>query len=390
MDSQTPDTPDTRFFIGSTTKAFTATLIGMLVDDGVMDWDDPVDEHLPYFNLDVRSDEAGARATIRDLLSHRTGFPRMGMLWANGTVPSERILEQAARAEPFAPFRARFYYNNVQYLAAGWAAAAAGGETWDRLIRNRILDPLGMNDTRPLMREAIGEDSTARGYSWNERLEKVEVSPVNAGIGRATEPPRVRLSRGRVRFPQSAIEGDFRITAVGDDRIRIETDLGEFGQSVSVVDGERGWVESSSPLQPFTELTGEMFTQTLLEHPAVTFGDWRQYYDSVQVVRADQVNGRSVYLVRLESDGLPPKTLVIDSETGDILREQRVMILPAGMGSMPVTTTYEDYRDTPAGRAPFRTIESNEAMGRTIYETESVEVGIDIDPDVFRFPREDE
>jgi CubicO group peptidase (beta-lactamase class C family) len=47
--NKTPVTPDTRFFIGSTTKAFTATLVGMLVDQGVMRWDDPADQHLPYF-----------------------------------------------------------------------------------------------------------------------------------------------------------------------------------------------------------------------------------------------------------------------------------------------------------------------------------------------------
>src|SRR5262245_38100839 len=46
-------TPETHFFIGSSTKAFTATLIGMLVDDGKMTWDDPADQHLPYFKLAV-------------------------------------------------------------------------------------------------------------------------------------------------------------------------------------------------------------------------------------------------------------------------------------------------------------------------------------------------
>jgi hypothetical protein len=220
-------------------------------------------------------------------------------------------------------------------------------------------------------------------------LPSVEEILALRGIEGAT-PPLPARSRGRVRFPQSAVEGDFLVTTAGDDRIRIEIDLGEFGQSVTVVDGERGWSESSSPFQPFFELTGDMFTQTLLEHPAVTFGDWRGYYDSVQVVRADEVNGRSAYLIRLESEGLPGKTLAIDSETGDILRDQRVMILPEGLGRMPVTTIYEDYRDTPAGRSPFRTIESNEAMGRTVYETGTVEVGIELDPEAFRFPREDE
>jgi hypothetical protein len=221
-------------------------------------------------------------------------------------------------------------------------------------------------------------------------LPSVEEILALRGIGTETDPPPASRSRGRIRFPQSGVDGDLLITTAGDDRIRIEIDMGEFGQSLVVVNGERGWTESSSPLQPFIELTGEMLSQTLLEHPAITFGDWREYYDSIQVVRMGEVNERSVFLVRLEAEGLPAKTLAIDTETGDILRDQRVMLLPGGLGRLPVTTLYEDFREAPAGRMPFRTIETNEAMGRTVYEIEAVEAGIEPDPEWFRFPRQDE
>jgi CubicO group peptidase (beta-lactamase class C family) len=151
---KTPVTPETRFFIGSTTKAFTATLVGMLVDEGVMRWDDPADRHLPYFTLALDSDDPAARATLRDLLSHRTGFPRISLLLANGVLSPEEILRQASQAEPFSRFRQRFHYNNEQYLAAGWAAAAAAGRPWDELTRSRILDPLGMTSTETSARRA--------------------------------------------------------------------------------------------------------------------------------------------------------------------------------------------------------------------------------------------
>ena len=165
---KTPVTPETRFFIGSTTKAFTATLVGMLVDEGKMRWDDPVDQHLPYFKLAVTSDDPTARATVRDLLSHRTGFPRMSMLLANGVLSSEEILRQASQAEPFARFRQRFHYNNEQYLAAGWAAAAAAGRPWDELTRSRILNPLGMTSTETSARRASAMSDLARGYTWHK------------------------------------------------------------------------------------------------------------------------------------------------------------------------------------------------------------------------------
>ncbi|HET9387616.1 MAG TPA: serine hydrolase domain-containing protein, partial [Gemmatimonadales bacterium] len=165
---KTAVTPETRFFIGSTTKAFTATLVGMLVDEGLMRWDDPADQHLPYFKLAVNSDDPAARATLRDLLSHRTGFPRMSMLLAGGALSSEEILRQASQAEPFSPFRRRFHYNNEQYLAAGWAAAAAAGRTWDELTRSRILTPLGMTNTETSARRASAMPDLARGYTWHK------------------------------------------------------------------------------------------------------------------------------------------------------------------------------------------------------------------------------
>ena len=75
--------------VGSSTKAFTATVVAMLVDQGIMAWDDPVTKHLPALTMKPKlGDESGEpRAiTIRDLLSHRTGFPRMDILWAAGTL----------------------------------------------------------------------------------------------------------------------------------------------------------------------------------------------------------------------------------------------------------------------------------------------------------------
>ena len=86
LENSTPVTPETLFAIGSSTKAFTASLIGMLVDEGKMSWDDPVTKFLPYFELKIDTEDPEATVTIRDLLSHRTGFTRMGMLWAGGAV----------------------------------------------------------------------------------------------------------------------------------------------------------------------------------------------------------------------------------------------------------------------------------------------------------------
>ncbi len=89
LENETPVTPETIFAVGSIIKSFTATLVGMLVDEGKMDWDDPVTEHLSYFTLNTIGGDEDSQVTIRDMLSHRTGFARMGVLTADigGTVP---------------------------------------------------------------------------------------------------------------------------------------------------------------------------------------------------------------------------------------------------------------------------------------------------------------
>ena len=166
IEKKTPVTPDTPFFIASTTKAFTATLVGMLVDEGRMKWDEPVETYLPEFKLKVQSQNPNDRATLRDILSHRTGFTRM--LETNTSLSSDAILRRASSAEPLAPFRQRFLYNNENYVAAGWAAAAAAGTSWDTLVKARILAPLGMAATRTSRREAWNDPRMARGYRWDE------------------------------------------------------------------------------------------------------------------------------------------------------------------------------------------------------------------------------
>jgi len=187
LEQQTPVTPETLFAIGSTTKAFTASLVGMLVDEGKMAWDDPVTKYLPYFDLPIDSKDAEASVTIRDLLAHRTGFTRMGILWAGGKQTPEEVLHMAVHAEPWSPFRKTFFYNNVTVMAAGEASAAAAGMSWGELLQQRILTPLGMNNTSSTLAAVEGNPHLSRGYEWKEASQKFERKPMRdlAGIAPA-------------------------------------------------------------------------------------------------------------------------------------------------------------------------------------------------------------
>jgi CubicO group peptidase (beta-lactamase class C family) len=166
-------TPETLFAIGSSTKAFTATAIGMLVDEGKMSWDDPLSRHVPSLQLKVKA-QAGEQATVRDALSHRTGFPRMSVLWASGTLGRDEIFQHASAAEPTAALRETFQYNNVMYAGAGEASARAAGMPWEALVRTRILEPLGMRHTYLSSRDAGQTGLLATGYTWYPDLQRHE------------------------------------------------------------------------------------------------------------------------------------------------------------------------------------------------------------------------
>ncbi|TAH38006.1 MAG: hypothetical protein EYC70_05115 [Planctomycetota bacterium] len=178
IEQQRPVTPDTLFAIGSSTKAFTATLVAMLVDEGKLAWDDPVTKVLPEFVLHIRTPEEGAQVTFRDLLSHRTGFARADLLWASGKADAATILATVVKAEPWTGFRTKFQYNNIMYLAAGQASAQVAGTPWPQLLRQRILDPLGMRDTSVSVSAAQEDERLALGYVWDEDRQRFEHQPM--------------------------------------------------------------------------------------------------------------------------------------------------------------------------------------------------------------------
>jgi len=178
VETETPVTPETIFAIGSPTKAFTSTLVGMLVDEGKMSWDDPVTKYLPYFQMNVESDDESTEVTLRDVLSHRTGFTRMGLLFASGQIPREEVLLDSTKAEPYVPFREKFYYSNVMYMSAGVAAGKAAGTDWDTLIKERIFESLDMDSTTTSVLQAEKDSRLSLGYLWDEDLQVYEYKPM--------------------------------------------------------------------------------------------------------------------------------------------------------------------------------------------------------------------
>lgn len=135
----------TLFAIGSTTKAMTAALVAMLVDEKKIDWDAPVTRYLPWFQL---KDPAATRELmVRDLVTHRAGLGNADYLWYGQATSTEEILKRVRLVEPAYPIRSKFIYQNIMYAAAGAVIESASGKPWAEMLRTRVFEPLGMNDT---------------------------------------------------------------------------------------------------------------------------------------------------------------------------------------------------------------------------------------------------
>ncbi len=154
-------TQNSVFKIASISKQMTTALLARLVDSGKLRWDDPVTKHIPTFRM---SDPWVTREMqVRDLLIHNSGL-RAGagdlMLWPEPNLfTREDIISGLEHLQPIHSFRTRYTYDNLLYVVAGEVAAAAGGASYEELIRRELFGPLGMTRCRvgEWNREEVGE-----------------------------------------------------------------------------------------------------------------------------------------------------------------------------------------------------------------------------------------
>lgn len=165
IEKKLPVTPDTRFAIGSASKAFTGMLAVMAADEGKLSLDDSPKKFLPYFTL--KDPDAAAKITIRDLLAHRSGLNRTDFAMATGMLNREELIRVAGQAKPTAKLGEKFQYQNIMYAAAGEAVAKAENSTWDKLIATRIFKPLGMTNSDTSADAMQKARDFSFGYDYN-------------------------------------------------------------------------------------------------------------------------------------------------------------------------------------------------------------------------------
>ena len=164
-----PITGKTLFPIASITKSFTVTALGTLVDEGRLEWDKPVREYLPGFRMN--DPVATEQLTARDLVTHRSGLPRHDLIWYSSSFTREQLVARLRYLEANKPLRSTFQYNNLMFVTAGYLGGQIAGTSWEELVQQRILNPLGMSTTRLSSQEARKGSDFALPYRKNRKNE---------------------------------------------------------------------------------------------------------------------------------------------------------------------------------------------------------------------------
>lgn len=162
-----PPRPDSVFRIASMTKSFTAATVLALRDDGLLHLDDPIERYVPELEGLAYPTTDSPRITIRHLLTMTAGFPTDDP-WGD----RQQSLDLAAFSEllrrglsfAWAP-GTHYEYSNTGYGILGRLITNVTGTEYREVVRERLLDPLGMNSTGYLQSD-FDPRRVAKGYLW--------------------------------------------------------------------------------------------------------------------------------------------------------------------------------------------------------------------------------
>jgi CubicO group peptidase (beta-lactamase class C family) len=206
-----PGTVDARtlFGIASNTKVFTATAIGLLVEEGKLAWDGRVIDYLPWFQM--YDPFVTRELTVRDLLVHRSGLGLGAgdlLWWPASTYDRREVARRLRFIRPATSFRSAYAYDNVLYLVAGEVIEAVSGRTWEDFVAERILRKVGMDQSNVRHSAAANGGNVAATHAVVDGTVRV-IKPFDSdntnpagGINSCAEDMAkwmlVRLDRGRL------------------------------------------------------------------------------------------------------------------------------------------------------------------------------------------------
>ena len=162
-----PNSPTTKFRLGSITKQFTAASILLLQEQGKLNIDDPISKYMPD------APAAWSKSTIYNVLTHTsgipsfTGFPDYASTEWKDTTPTELVARFRDKPLDFEP-GTKFNYSNSGYVLLGYLIEKVSGQTYADFLQQNIFTPLGMKDTGIDSNAAI-LPQRAQGYRRSPR-----------------------------------------------------------------------------------------------------------------------------------------------------------------------------------------------------------------------------
>ena len=158
---------NTLYAIGSSSKAFTVALLGIMEEEKGLKFTDSPKKYLP--ELEFYNEKLNNQVTILDMISHRTGLPRHDLSWyLFPTADKDSLLARVKYQEPFTGIRKQWYYNNFMYLAQGLITEKLTGKSWEDNIRERFFKPLNMTSSNVSISEMVAQPNISKGYSLED------------------------------------------------------------------------------------------------------------------------------------------------------------------------------------------------------------------------------
>ncbi|MBK9285387.1 MAG: serine hydrolase [Sphingobacteriaceae bacterium] len=169
---------NTFFGIASNSKAFTTAALSILIEEKKLIWDDKVRKYIPEFTL--YDPYVSEEFTVRDLVCHRSGLGLGAgdlMMWPDSNLHSiEDIIHGMRYLKPVSSFRSKYDYNNNLFIIAGEVIKRISGKSWDDFIEQKIMIPLGMNNSAPCLSKLKEKKNVARPHAIVDG--KMKVVPV--------------------------------------------------------------------------------------------------------------------------------------------------------------------------------------------------------------------
>ncbi len=167
VEAQLQMTENTLLAIGSSSKAFTSAVLGVLQGEEKVDLNERPAKYIP--ELRFNKPWMNEQIIIKDLMSHRTGLPRHDFGWY--LFPSnsdEELLGRIAHHEPFTGLRQQWYYNNWMFFLQGQIGKSVTGNSWEENVQSMFFDKLGMTRSNFKTQEMAKDDNSAKGYQTDE------------------------------------------------------------------------------------------------------------------------------------------------------------------------------------------------------------------------------